>query len=132
LEVEAVSNPAQTDELPPLPDIDDVEPYGPADDTCFEELRAVLERHGALNRFGITLLHQHFEISEEEVLVESIDKANRILMSAPEPSESAGVSVETSWRLGSKKVQKKCETRCRKERSNEGEQYHLKQHYTVS
>jgi hypothetical protein len=127
-----LSDLARVDELPQLLDIDEVEPYGPADDVCFEELREVLERHGALNRFGITLLHQHFEIGDNEVLIENIDRTNRILTSSPVSASRSGTAVETSWRLGGKKAQKKCETLCRKERDGEGKQYHLKQHYTVT
>lgn len=130
--LEMTINLTARDELPPLPDIDDVEPYGPSDDACFEELRAVLERYGALNRFGITLLHQHFDIADDEVLVETTDKAGRILTTSPAHAENAGSAVETSWRLGEKKTQKKCETLCRKERNAEGKPYHLAQHYTTS
>lgn len=127
-----MSDLSAVDELSPLPDIDEVEPYGPADDACFEELRTVLERHGALNRFGITLLHQHFEVGKHEVLVESIDKINRILTSSPLPTTDAEGSVDTSWRLGTKKSQKKCESKCRTGKDDDGKQFHFKQHYTVT
>lgn len=116
-----------------LPDIDEVRPYGPEDDACFDELRAVLEKHNALRRFGITLLHQHFDIAPGEVIVENVDKENRILVSAPVDSSGVGSSVETSWRFeAEKKKQKVCESRCNKSRNFEGEDIHLTQHYTVS
>lgn len=33
---------------------------------CLAELREVLGKHDRLNRFGITLIHKHFELSEDE------------------------------------------------------------------
>lgn len=60
-----------------LPDIDQVVPLGPDDPQLIHELRDVLDRHGALERFGITLLHQHFDVAEGEVLVETVDPAAR-------------------------------------------------------
>jgi hypothetical protein len=119
-----------------LPDIDDVRPYGPDDDACFDDLRAVLEKHGALNRFGITLLHQHFDLRDDEVIVENVDKENRILLSTPVQSTGIGNSVETSWRFEEKekkKKQKVCESRCNTTRDPfEGKETHVRQHYTVS
>jgi hypothetical protein len=53
-----------------LPDIDQVIPMGPTDDQLMADLRCVLDQHGALERFGITLLHQHFDLGDDEVLVQ--------------------------------------------------------------
>lgn len=66
-----------------LPDIDDTEPFGAEDDPCLQELREVLERHGRTKRFGIALLHSHFPVSNDEILVEHIDQENRVLRTAP-------------------------------------------------
>jgi hypothetical protein len=118
--------------LPPLPDIDEVEPISEKDQACIDAVRAVLKEYGALSRFGITLLHQHFAVSEDEVMMEFVDKENRVLTTRPvkavdHPSEN---SVETSWRLDSLTGTKKCETRCNKPYGKNGP--HIKQHYTVS
>jgi len=89
--------------LPALPDIDEVGARSEADDACFAELRAVLERHDALGRFGITLLHQHFDIGDDELLVEEVDVESRTLTICPvSRAEVTGARVkETNWRLDS-------------------------------
>ena len=85
----------------PLPGVDEVEPLNEKDRQLFNELHDVLKRHGALRRFGITLLHQHFEIADDEVLLEQADKKNRRQVITPVKSSSLkGINVlETSWRL---------------------------------
>lgn len=49
------------------------------DQIIFDEIREVLKKHGALNKYGINLLHRHFEISPDEILKEYCDKENRTL-----------------------------------------------------
>jgi hypothetical protein len=98
--------------LPPLPDIDDIRPVDDTDQVIFDEVRAVLARHGALQRFGLTLLHQHFDTAEDETLVENIDKESRTLTLRPKVVTDPGRSVETSWRLDDPTAQRRCETLC--------------------
>lgn len=83
--------------------IDDVAPWSPADQALFAELRTVLERHGAVSRFGVTLLHKHFDVTADEVLVEVCDIESRTLTTRPRAkSEISGKNViETNWRLDS-------------------------------
>jgi len=61
-----------------LPDIADVEPFSEKDNACLEEIRQVLIKHGNVKRFGLTLLHRHFEMSADETLVEETDPLTRI------------------------------------------------------
>lgn len=84
-----------------LPDIDDVVPLADADEQLIAELRGVLDRHGAVQRFGITLLHQHFDVTDDEVLVETVDPTTRTLTIRPESAaQFEGMkSIETQWRL---------------------------------
>jgi hypothetical protein len=84
-----------------LSDIDDVEPVGVDDTACLQELYAVLKRHGKHERFGVTLLHKHFPVNDDEVMLEHIDSANRRLELRPAKKDSPEVarSVQTSWRL---------------------------------
>jgi hypothetical protein len=85
-----------------LPDLTEIEPLGAADDVCLEEVRAVLKRHGALDRFGITLLHDHFDVAEEELLVETCDPASRTLTIAPmtiAATDEGDRLIETNWRF---------------------------------
>jgi hypothetical protein len=44
---------------------------GDRDRAVMDEVREVLAKHGALGRFGLTLLHSHFEVAHDEVLAES-------------------------------------------------------------
>ncbi len=81
--------------------IDQIEPLSEKDMTCFEDLRAVLEKHGALKRFGVTLLHKHFDLEEGEVLVEHTDEKERLQTIQPErksDDENKHI-IQTAWRL---------------------------------
>ena len=99
---------------PELPLIEDVRLRSGADDALFAEIREVLERHGAAARFGICLLHRHFDVADDEVLLETCDVASRTLVLRPRPeSECSGNSiVETSWRLDSPGITQRCQTKC--------------------
>jgi len=84
-----------------LLDIDEVKPLSDDDKQCIAELKDVLERHGALQRFGVTLLHNHFPVYEGEVLVEECDEETRTLTLKPMSRESLneGTLMQTNWRL---------------------------------
>ncbi|WP_457492368.1 hypothetical protein [Tardiphaga sp. P5_C7] len=84
-----------------LKDIDDVAPLSADDDACLQELREVLRKHGRLDRFGVTLLHQQFPIEENEVLVETSDSDPRELRMTVKPSIVLTTErlVKTAWRL---------------------------------
>jgi hypothetical protein len=111
----------------PLPDIDDIDPFSEADRECLTEVRSVLEKHGSLQRFGLTLLHQHFELAEDEVLVEEIDVDNRILTSRPKRITECENAVETAWRLDDQTVMARCQQVC--ERPTFTMARHAKKHY---
>ena len=98
--------------LPNLPSIFEVVPVGPQDEQCFAEVRAVLERHDALQRFGLTLLHRHFDMADDELLIESIDVDGRVLTLRPERLDSPDLGIETSWRLDDPVAQRRCEVQC--------------------
>lgn len=101
--------------LPVLPDIDEVAPLSTTDQPCLAEVRAVLAKHGALLRFGVTLLHEHFAVGDDEILVETIDAESRTLTSRPEKIAELGeyTSVETSWRLDDPTAMARCTSACR-------------------
>lgn len=67
-------------EWSPLPDISETPPISDADTACLRELQAVLEKHDATGRFGLTLMHKHFDIAEDEMLVEFPDVESRTLV----------------------------------------------------
>ncbi len=83
------------------PDITEVEPLGPDDSDLVADLHAVLKKHGVLSRFGITLLHTHFALDEDEVILEETDAVSRRQQMRPVKIASlAGAELtETSWSL---------------------------------
>ncbi|HEX5407728.1 MAG TPA: hypothetical protein VFX16_36125 [Pseudonocardiaceae bacterium] len=60
-----------------LDHIADVRPIGDADAACLDEVRLVLARHNALDRFGIALLHNHFDLGDDEMMLETTDAERR-------------------------------------------------------
>ncbi len=66
-----------------LPDIDVVAQLDDDDHQILAEIRAVLARHDALERFGVTLLHSHFDLDPGEILVEEVDRNSRTLTTRP-------------------------------------------------
>ncbi|TXG81355.1 MAG: hypothetical protein E6R12_14530 [Sphingomonadales bacterium] len=88
------------EEFNALPHIDEVDPLNVSDHECMQELRDVLEKHGKLSRFGITLLHRHFDLNEGEILVEFTDTANRVQTVEIEMlADKRPCAVETAWVL---------------------------------
>jgi hypothetical protein len=57
--------------------IADVRPIDDSDSLCLEEIRLVLQKHGSLERFGVSLLHSHFSLSDDEILLETTDMEKR-------------------------------------------------------
>jgi hypothetical protein len=83
------------------PDIVDAQPLGDDDHELVSDLHEVLRKHNAVGRFGITLLHTHFRVGPNEVILEETDVDGRHQTMRPVPSDSLqeeGI-VETSWSL---------------------------------
>jgi hypothetical protein len=97
-----------------LLDISEVQAVSDDDERCFAELEEVLTRHGALQRFGLHLLHTHFPIYEDEVLVEECDEENRTL--TLRPMKRSGINednlMQTNWRLDIGASMRGCEAYC--------------------
>jgi hypothetical protein len=100
-----------------LRDIDAIEPLNDADAPCLAEIREVLKKHGKLERFGIALLHSHFQMEDGEILLETSNKRARSLTIRPAAkSEAASETVGTIWKLsdeGNSPIAL-CEQYCRK------------------
>ena len=60
-----------------LKHISDVKPIGDQDSKCLEDIRLVLQKHNALSRFGVTLLHSHFNLQDDEMMLETTNMENR-------------------------------------------------------
>ena len=86
-----------------LPHINDAMPLTNQDKSLVDEVLSVLRRHNAERRFGLVLLHQHFSIGPEEVLVETTDAQARSQLTTPmSKSDLARLDYKvTSWRLDS-------------------------------
>lgn len=83
-----------------LPDIDEVKPISVEDRSVLEEIREVLMRHNHTERFGICLLHRHFDLAEDEMAVEYTDVESRTSKVVVETSNLSGTNViETVWRF---------------------------------
>ena len=83
-----------------LKDIDDVVPLNSSDSECLAEVREILKKYGMLNRFGIALLHSHFHVAPDEVLLEESDEEARTLMLSVVKEQDAGPnSVGTIFQL---------------------------------
>jgi len=82
-------------------DLRDVAPLDARDLACMAELREVLARHGRLERFAVQLIHKHFELAEDEVLIEYSDAARREHRLRVERRDGANArhAVPTSWML---------------------------------
>ena len=117
--------------LPELLDIDYVRPFDETDQVVFDEVREILERHGALQRFGLTLLHKHFDVADDEVLVETIDATNRTLTLRPNELVNVGNAVETSWRLDDPVARQRCESQCVRINGPQGQFVHDRRHFTT-
>jgi hypothetical protein len=79
--------------------IDDVRPIDDSDGACLEEIRQVLQRHGALARFGVSLLHSHFDLADDEMMLETTDQDKREHLVRPVKRswlESEGFTVQTT------------------------------------
>ena len=112
-----------------LKDIDDVKPLNDGDTDCLVEIRDVLKKHGKMERFGVALLHSHFDMASDEIMLESTDEDGRALISKPiKESEAGDNKVGTIWMLreGDVTTMSWCRKYCEKWIFG-----HYKQHNTV-
>jgi hypothetical protein len=102
-----------------LPDIHATHALDEHDQACLDAVRDVLAAHGRLDRFGVMLLHKHFEMAEDEILVESVDEVGRRLLTKPvktatvQSEMSNAYETQWNWRrneLG--EVHQICNSRC--------------------
>ncbi len=87
--------------LTQLKDINDVKPLSSEDQPLVTELTEVLKKYNALDRFGITLLHQHFNIANDEILMEETDVTSRthIIRPVARKGINENDTIQTTWRL---------------------------------
>lgn len=107
----------QNDHLLGITEVRPFSPHDPKDIQCFDEVRQALEKYDCLSRFGICLLHRHFDVFSDELLVESCNHSTRTLtIEAVKRAnlDSKGSLIETRWNLNPKKPipAVSCETYC--------------------
>jgi hypothetical protein len=92
----------KTDSTNSLKPFNELTPLDESDRICMDELREVLRRHNKLDRLGVMLLHQHFDVKVDEVLVEASEPRTRTLKSVVvKRSELPPDVIDTSWSLSS-------------------------------
>ena len=79
----------------------ELRPYTNEDAACFREIREVLKKYGALDRFGLFLIHKHFEIADDEEMTECTDHAGRTLTIMPRKKAEIdpAMTIATNWRF---------------------------------
>ena len=97
-----------------LGNIDDIDGRLPNDDVIFAEVREVLRRHGVERKYGLTLLHKHFDIEEDEVMVEFTDIVGRTQISKPVKVQEISTKslIEVTWRLDDERLMSACDRYC--------------------
>jgi hypothetical protein len=60
-----------------LKHIAEVKPIGDGDAECLEEVRLVLQNHNCVSRFGVSLLHSHFALDDDEMMLETTNLDKR-------------------------------------------------------
>ncbi|MEU1008801.1 hypothetical protein [Streptomyces sp. NPDC005890] len=83
----------------PLPRFEEAEALGPQDAEFVRDLVGVLAKHGNLNRFGLCLLHDHFPLAADEVLVETNDSRARTLHVHVEKAGRTRHLKASQWRF---------------------------------
>lgn len=93
-----------------LPNISDVNPISKEDKACFIAVREVLKKHGLVDRYGLCLLHTHFQLDDDEVMAETCDDVSRTLTIKPTKKSKVGhgQTIETMWRLDTMEAQLCC------------------------
>lgn len=103
-----------------IPHINEIEGISVGDHACLAEIRDVLVRHQRLDRFGIALLHHHFPLDDDEILVEHCDARNRTLTvrTMSQSQVDRANLIETVWRFDKIKGTE-CKRHCPKDENGE-------------
>ncbi|MDO5970879.1 hypothetical protein Q4Q35_13785 [Flavivirga aquimarina] len=97
-----------------LKDIDDVDPICDKDHEVLEEVRQILSKHKYTDRFGLILLHKHFDIATDEMLLEETDVENKVSTVRVEKAKGTEINtIETMWKFSEDiKAGTRCVLRC--------------------
>ncbi len=110
-----------------LPDIADVPRIDDMDYECLDEIRDVLVRHNAIGRFGVHLVHKHFNVAPDEVLVEYTDIEARTLNCRVEKRMNGDIEpknrIETMWSFVGDGATRVCDQQCVYNHSHQNRHY---------
>jgi hypothetical protein len=98
-----------------LAHVDDVEPLSEKDHDLMSEIQGVLEKHNALDRFGLCLLHNHFDMKDGEYLFESTNEMQRTQTISVRKDQLSDKNIlQTTWKFNQKGFEEitKCVLRC--------------------
>jgi hypothetical protein len=95
--------------------IEALEPISDADYRVLNEIRDVLLRHGFQDRFGVCLIHKHFDIEDDEIAVEESDETNRVSTIRVMRRDEAEGAMETAWQFDEQEVRagRNCTMKCK-------------------
>ncbi len=84
-----------------LSSVIDVANLDSSDEKCLAEIQSVIERYSLTDKFGVALLHKHFLIDEDEMLVERNYSKERRLVTSPEKALDVKEDdlITTIWRF---------------------------------
>ena len=101
----------------------DLQPFSQDDAACFKDIRDVLLKHNALKRFGVFLIHKHFEIADDEEMTECTEHADRRLTILPRKRTEIDrtVTIPTNWIFtATEEVAAACCTCARNDQGHQG------------
>lgn len=79
--------------------IEEMEPISDNDFEILKELREVIFKHGYEDRFGVCLVHKHFDIYPGEIALETSDDDARVSTIRVVKEEEANDAWQTSWKF---------------------------------
>ena len=84
-----------------LDDLHDTAPLNIEDFACMDAVREVLMKFNKVERFALHLVHKHFDLADDEILVEYSNANTREQFFRPEKADSevARESIPTTWML---------------------------------
>jgi hypothetical protein len=79
----------------------DVATIDSREEACLQELQTVIEKHGMEMKLGVALLHKHFDINEDQMLVETNSRRRGELVTRPVSTKDVDPNqlVTTIWRF---------------------------------
>lgn len=80
-----------------LPDLHDTPELDESDLNCLADIKVALERHGKLRRFAVHLAHRHFELADDEILVERQNTETRSQEISVVRRGQEGEARPTTW-----------------------------------